>query len=414
LTEKGFHFTLKSSEIELAKFFFGMKIILVLSCGLALSARAEDLWLYTQGPSALKEYLQLIEGAKESIELESFVFQPDRVGQLILASLEKKAQAGVKVRLILDAYGSRKYFSLRLLNALSTAGLEIGFYNSRCFHPLPIDHRKFLIVDGKEVFFGGRNISEENFAVNLQRHRLDYSLKVQGRVVNEVRASFEEYWRSPWVKKFSPSGNGYFKISSEALSLQNHLSGLPLHVAGEFHPPRAVFVSDEPSNRKRLFAEALATRLSRAQSEVIIETPFFAAGSLIKKTLRRLLADGKAIILLTAETHDHSATLTYSVLSFWSYYRLSALQRNGAQVFVKDSGPSPEAFPLWDEADLEKSWGSHCKVTLFDRQSVLFASFNYDLLSEEHNAEAGIYFLDSPELAAAVRKIEETRIYRRY
>lgn len=402
----------------LSKFFSTMKIVSVilytlLCLSVSAQGRSATLQLYTHGPTALKTYLGLIAGAKKSIELESFVFVPDRVGQLVLQALKEKALVQVHVRVLMDAYGSQKYFSSSLLNDLLASGIEIRFYNAKRWHPLPIDHRKFLIVDGATTLFGGRNLSEENFGVDPVKRRLDYSLVINGEVVPKIQKSFESYWTSPMVTAVRQTGVGHFVFSSEALQLKKQLSEMPDVLAGEFHPSKIMFVSDEPTNKKRLFVDELIKHLGLVQNQVVIETPDFATGRRLSTALNELLHTHKIVSLLTTDAADHSATLSYSVLSLWSYQSSQNMKNAGVNVFFKQAALSPEVLPLLDPAPKSVPWGSHCKVTVFDEKDVLFGSFNYDLLSEEHNSEAGIYFLDSPELALALRKIEASRPYRK-
>jgi putative cardiolipin synthase len=52
--------------------------------------------------AALENVLQMIGRARKSMELEYFVFNPDRSGRLVLQALVKKADEGVKIRILVD------------------------------------------------------------------------------------------------------------------------------------------------------------------------------------------------------------------------------------------------------------------------------------------------------------------------
>ena len=58
-----------------------------------------------------KDYFSLlhhmIEGAKETIHLQTYIFDPDETGRAVANALIAAAQRGVKVYLLIDGYGSQ-------------------------------------------------------------------------------------------------------------------------------------------------------------------------------------------------------------------------------------------------------------------------------------------------------------------
>jgi len=55
---------------------------------------------------------------------------------------------------------------------------------------------------------------------------------------------------------------------------------------------------------------------------------------------------------------------------------------------------------------------SHAKTIIIDDQDVFLGSFNFDVLSEIHNAEAGFYFDNAKELAAYLKDLQQKRTYK--
>src|SRR5439155_24719514 len=79
---------------------------------------------YDEGPSAYKAMLEAIRSARHHIHLETFIFQADDSGRLFLDALAERARAGVEVRRLYEAMGSRRLhrWTLRPLRAAGGEG----------------------------------------------------------------------------------------------------------------------------------------------------------------------------------------------------------------------------------------------------------------------------------------------------
>ena len=110
---------------------------------------------------------QSIERASQSIFIEFYIFASDSTGQAFANLLSQKAEQGVKVYLIYDAFGSFGSQG-RMFRTMRKAGVRIGKFHpvwpwecSFSWRPFNRDHRKLLIVDGEHVVMGGLNIADE-------------------------------------------------------------------------------------------------------------------------------------------------------------------------------------------------------------------------------------------------------------
>ena len=97
-----------------------------------------------------------ISGAKKTIYLESFILTDDVVTHHFFETLKRKAQEGVRIKVIIDRIGHWWYGSVNKAE-FEKAGVEVLFFN-RWFYR---SHRKVLIVDGEVAFLGGVNIRGE-------------------------------------------------------------------------------------------------------------------------------------------------------------------------------------------------------------------------------------------------------------
>ncbi len=147
-------------------------------------------WLGT-GQEVFPAMLAAIAGARESIQLETYIYSHGRLGRQFLEALTAAAQRGVRVRVLVDAVGS---WALPgdFFQPLTAAGGE-----ARRFNPLHLwrfavrDHRKVLICDGCNVFIGGFNIADEYDGDGVTSGWRDLGVQLSDReLAKDLAASF--------------------------------------------------------------------------------------------------------------------------------------------------------------------------------------------------------------------------------
>ena len=115
------------------------------------------------GPEFYPEEVAAIRRARRAIDMEFYEFKEGKVSAIFLEALTERAQAGVEVRVVLDAIGS---FTTRTsyFKELKAAGGKMYWY-----HPLRWNtwqfannrsHRKLLVIDGHTAFVGGAGIAD--------------------------------------------------------------------------------------------------------------------------------------------------------------------------------------------------------------------------------------------------------------
>jgi len=142
--------------------------------------------------------LGAIRSAKQSISFETYAFQNGEIARQFTDALAERAQAGVKVNVILDAQGTQK-MGRQNLERLRNAGVQVAKYHS-VFWPDPRrynnrTHRKLLIIDGKIGFTGGAGIADQwTGNADSPQHWRDNHYKVTGPVVAQLQATFATSW----------------------------------------------------------------------------------------------------------------------------------------------------------------------------------------------------------------------------
>ena len=167
--------------------------------------------LLKDGPATYDAMLAAIAAARDHVNMETYIFDDDAVGQRFAQALIAKQSEGVQVNLIHDSVGTlgtpRAFFE-----QLSAQGVQVLEFNP--VNPLELrkdweinrrDHRKLLIVDGATAFLGGINISgvyTSGSSTVLRRSHADElawrdtDLKIEGPVVAEFQKLFLQTWRS--------------------------------------------------------------------------------------------------------------------------------------------------------------------------------------------------------------------------
>ena len=150
------------------------------------------------GDEIFPAMLAAIESAQHTIDLLTFVYWEGEIGSQFAHSLATRARAGVRVRVLLDAWGS-KPIQQSLVKMMEEAGVLV-----RWFRPLGRfrvgdvnhrTHRKVMIADEAIAFTGGVGIADEwlGDARNPSQWR-DTHFRVRGPVVDGLRAAFLDNW----------------------------------------------------------------------------------------------------------------------------------------------------------------------------------------------------------------------------
>jgi len=121
--------------------------------------------LLKDGPLTYTSMFDAIQKAKNHINLETFILEPDEIGQRLIDALLAKQLAGVQVNIIYDSVGSLNT-PKQFFQPLIKAGANVLEYNPinplnarKGWELIARDHRKLLVIDGRVAYVGGINIS---------------------------------------------------------------------------------------------------------------------------------------------------------------------------------------------------------------------------------------------------------------
>ncbi|MET9256200.1 phospholipase D-like domain-containing protein [Streptomyces sp. NPDC003717] len=150
------------------------------------------------GDAIFPAMLDAIQGAEHTVDMMTFVYWKGEIARRFAHALADRARAGVRVRLLLDGFGSR-LIEKDLLAEMDRAGVQVAWFRRPLYlSPLKQNHRchrKVLVVDEQTAFTGGVGIAEEwcGDARNPREWR-DTHVKVRGPAVDGVAAAFAQNW----------------------------------------------------------------------------------------------------------------------------------------------------------------------------------------------------------------------------
>ncbi len=161
--------------------------------------RGNELQLLIDGEETFREVFKAMASAEKYLCVNFYIVKNDRVGSKFQQALMERARAGVRVMFLFDEIGSHK-LPRRYLAELRDAGVECMPFgtNRHWWSRLQINfrnHRKIVIVDGKEAFIGGLNVGDEYLGRDQKFGAWrDTHLKLRGPAVQAVQLVFLEDW----------------------------------------------------------------------------------------------------------------------------------------------------------------------------------------------------------------------------
>ena len=176
-------------------------------------------WLCA-GRKIFPAMLDAIAGARQSVRLETYIYSDGPLGRQFADALLAAAKRGVRVSVLVDAFGSwtlpENYF-----DALVAAGGTVRRFNRLTLWRFAVrDHRKLLVCDLHVAFVGGFNISDEYDGDGVACGWCDVGARIENPVLVATLAdsfdklfSFAESRRQP-LQRFLSRRNNLFQCES--------------------------------------------------------------------------------------------------------------------------------------------------------------------------------------------------------
>ena len=148
-------------------------------------------WM-SSGQEIFPAMLQAIDSAQASLRLEAYIFAGDELGAKFRDALVRARQHGVKVSVLMDAFGSQA-MAASFWEPLTAAGGEARWFNPLLLRRFGFrDHRKMLVCDDATAFIGGFNVSAKYDGDGITRGWRDLGLRITGPMAQPLAEAFDE------------------------------------------------------------------------------------------------------------------------------------------------------------------------------------------------------------------------------
>ncbi|HRP57816.1 phospholipase D-like domain-containing protein, partial [Agriterribacter sp.] len=243
------------------------------------------------GTPYFSRMLGMIDGAKHSIHLQTYIFDDDDTGKLIGEALKNAAGRGVNVYVMPDGYASN-LISKSFIRELRTAGVHFRFFEpvirSRYFYFGRRLHHKVIVTDAQYAMVGGINITERYNDRPGYTAWLDFAVFVEGKIVKELCMLCWRTWKG------FPA-----KVVSMPCAHQPSLAVLP----GDAHTMVRMRINDWVRNKKQI-SRSYFEMLRNARSHVVILCSYFLPGKTFRKNLVDAAKRGIGIKIILAGISD--------------------------------------------------------------------------------------------------------------
>ncbi len=256
--------------------------------------------LLQDGPATYRSMFAAITAARDHINMETYIFDDDEVGQRFAQALVEKQKQGVQVNLIRDSAGTFSVPSA-FFQPLIDSGINVLEFNP--LNPLQTrkswevnrrDHRKLLIVDGTVAYLGGINISSVYSGGSFGRTRRvkkpgalewrDTDIEIRGPAVAELQKLFIAAWKSQNGDELSP--RAYFPQ-------QQHAGRQVVRAIG----------SSPDESMSRVFATLLSA-IAHSENNINITNAYFAPDPQLMSALTAAAVRGVDVRLILPSQTD--------------------------------------------------------------------------------------------------------------
>jgi cardiolipin synthase len=315
-----------------------------------------QLQIFSYGQALYDAMLAAIDGATESVYLESFIWKADATGEEFKRRLVAKARQGVPVYVIFDNFGN-----LVVPEAFKAFPPEIHKLKYSALHRpwhlldprrYALDHRKLLAVDGRVAFIGGYNLGSL-YATEWR----DTHLRIAGPAAADLAQAFADFW-DRWAPPKDPITRRYPRCFDPTIQLHGN-DALRLTF-----PIRNMYID----------------AIERAQRHIYLTNAYFIPDHSVLEALAAAAARGVGVQVLVPWTSNH-------IVADWVSrgYFLTCLKA-GIRIFG------------YREAMI------HAKTCTIDGEWSTIGTANLDRLSSVGNYEINVEIY-SPALARQMERL---------
>ena len=339
---------------------------------------------YTNISQMIPQLLQDIDRAKEYIFFQFFKFENDPLGVEIQEALINKAQDGVLVYVIYDAFPGA-VVDHSFFHEMQLYGVKVHRYNP--IFPLPSaysnnrNHRKIVVIDGKIGYMGGMNIAQRYLTGVHGGAWRDTHLRITGTACQDLQQVFLDDWRKQSSATDIDLPTLYLGRADTASATQTQpAEGIKLMQSA------IQIIASDPEDSTPPILHAMLQMADTAKQYLYIQSPYFLPPKLLQTALCQAAKRGVDVRLMIPQRGDRSIFISYASRSY-----LKPLLAAGVKIYFHTFG------------------FIHAKAWVADDKIATVGSSNIDFRSFTQSSEVNAFVYDTT-FAQRMRQIFEQDI----
>ena len=326
--------------------------------------------LLEDGTETFPAMLAAIRTAKHHIHILSYIIGHDEVAREILDACAERARAGIKIRIMYDAFGSmgarlswffRRYHGVPNMRIMKFS--QVNLFKQQVQINLR-NHRKILVIDGLIAFTGGVNLHKGHVGGKGKPAIRDYHFRIGGPLVNELQYTFLRDWY-------------YMTDESPDELLSDVYFGRHPSAGGAV---TARLVNCGPTSLENSVEEVFFNAIMAARRDIMVVTPYLVLTEPLMYAMRMTAMRGVEIRLILPAHNNHRSVY------YASRAQYEALLTAGVRIFERQ-GPFV-----------------HAKALVVDGFLSIIGTANMDFRSLRLNYETTVVSYDA-ELATKLSKV---------
>jgi cardiolipin synthase len=300
---------------------------------------------------------KLIDDARHFIHFQAYLLDEDETGKRIAGALIRAAGRGVRVYLLLDAYGT-KYLSKEFVDSIENAGILFRFFSptlvTRGFQLSLRLHSKVVMADGEAAIIGGMNFADRYHGTASKKEWLDFAVLVRGPECVQILAILKRLWNKTFISRVESSR----ELIKEPVSYSDDVK-------------IRVLQSNWYRNKTEIL-KSYRSAIRHARKRILIMASYFLPGRNERKLLKNASQRGVEITIVLAAESDAP------VFDKATQFLYDFILRNRIRIF--------EYMPS----------NLHAKVATVDGIWSTIGSYNINHISDYASVEVNIGILDEP------------------
>lgn len=280
-----------------------------------------DVNIFIDGGEKFEALMKDIEAAEDHIHFQYYILRDDKLGTRLIKALTKKAEEGVKVRILYDEMGSRS-ISKKSFREFYAAGGDVSIFFPRRIPFINLrlnyrNHRKIVIIDGKIGYTGGFNVGDEYLGLDPKfGYWRDTHLRLVGDVVKALQTRFILDWNQA-----SPDKRDIHYQDELFPAVDPHTGNTAVQI-----------VSSGPDSQWEQIKNGYIKMILMAKESVYIQTPYFIPDQSLMDALRIASLSGVDVRIMIPNKPDHPFV-------YWATYsHIGTILEAGAHVYIYDNG----------------------------------------------------------------------------